>query len=535
MRIVTRYVVREHVGPLVYALTALTSLLMLQYVARQLANLAGKGLPWSAIGKFFVLSLPFTVAMTMPMAVLIATMYAFGRMASESEITAFKANGVRVRSLLAPVLVAAFLLSVAMILFNDQLLPRANHSLRVLQSDIVRTKPALALQEQAMNTITESYVMRVARSNAGTGQIHDVSIYDLSNPFERKTIHADSGLISLAPNGRDLQLQLYDGHIQEFVKGNGLRLQRTFFREQNVRLRGISRSFELSGSDNYKSDREMSVCELHDRYKTAGVEYARLMGEYQSFATQRAVADYVVRNPRGRPAQQKVATIYCGALAHLSALLAPKVANAAPPYQQPLYQQPGMPAGSQSGTEIPMQPDPATTAEFQQPVLPEAEFIKAPGQDSAAITSAFLSTTSRLVEARMTLDQVAVEIHKKFALSFACFIFVLFGPAVALRFPRGGVGVTLGVSSVVFGAYYVCLMGGEALADNGKLPPLLAMWIANIVFGAAGIALLWRIEQTTDRTRGGGLRDWWLDRRANKALFKAEAAMRKAAQQAGAQ
>ena len=58
MKLATRYIVREHVGPLLFALTALTSLLMLQYVARQLANLAGKGLPWSAIGKFFVLSLP---------------------------------------------------------------------------------------------------------------------------------------------------------------------------------------------------------------------------------------------------------------------------------------------------------------------------------------------------------------------------------------------------------------------------------------------------------------------------------------------
>ncbi len=109
MKLLTRYVIREHAGPLVFALSALTSLLMLQYVARQLANLAGKGLPWAAIGKFFVLSLPFTVAMTLPMAVLVATLYAFGRMAAEHEITAFKASGVRVRSLMAPVLVCAFL------------------------------------------------------------------------------------------------------------------------------------------------------------------------------------------------------------------------------------------------------------------------------------------------------------------------------------------------------------------------------------------------------------------------------------------
>ena len=160
MRIVTRYIVREHAGPLVFALTALTSLLMLQYVARQLANLAGKGLPWSAIGKFFLLSLPFTIAMTMPMAVLVATLYAFGRMAAEQEVTAFKANGVRVRALMTPVLISALLVSIGMVLFNDQVLPRANHLLRVLQNDIARTKPALALRDQVLNTITDQFVMK---------------------------------------------------------------------------------------------------------------------------------------------------------------------------------------------------------------------------------------------------------------------------------------------------------------------------------------------------------------------------------------
>jgi lipopolysaccharide export system permease protein len=66
----------------------------------------------------------------------------------------------------------------------------------------------------------------------------------------------------------------------------------------------------------------------------------------------------------------------------------------------------------------------------------------------------------------------------------------------------------------------VCLMGGEALADKGRLPAYVAMWIANVVFSLAGIALLWRVESTTDTSRGGGLRDWWADRKARKQLMK---------------
>jgi lipopolysaccharide export system permease protein len=144
---------------------------------------------------------------------------------------------------------------------------------------------------------------------------------------------------------------------------------------------------------------------------------------------------------------------------------------------------------------------------------------------------------AQLGPAREGLDSLTVEIHKKFALSFACLVFVLFGPPIALRFPRGGVGVTIGVSIGVFGLYYVCLMGGEALADKGIVMPSIAMWIANAIFTAAGIILLWRVESTTDTSRGGGLRDWWADRGARRALaaqMKAEQAARTAAAAVGA-
>jgi lipopolysaccharide export system permease protein len=139
---------------------------------------------------------------------------------------------------------------------------------------------------------------------------------------------------------------------------------------------------------------------------------------------------------------------------------------------------------------------------------------------SSVYATAMRSAQQQLLAQREVLDGLAVEIHKKFALSFACLVFVLFGPPIALRFPRGGVGVTIGVSIVVFGLYYVCLMGGEALADKGKLPAFIAMWIANVLFALTGITLLWRVESTTDSSRGGGIREWLADRRVRKQLAR---------------
>jgi lipopolysaccharide export system permease protein len=107
-----------------------------------------------------------------------------------------------------------------------------------------------------------------------------------------------------------------------------------------------------------------------------------------------------------------------------------------------------------------------------------------------------------------------VEIHKKFSLAAACVIFVLVGAPIALRFPRGGVGLVIGVSFAIFGMYYVGLIGGEALADKALLPPWLAMWAANMILLAAGLILSARMGKESATSRGGDFGELLLTVRA---------------------
>lgn len=526
MKLLTRYVIREHIGPLVFALSALTSLLMLQYITRQLANLAGKGLPWAAIGQFFVLSLPFTIAMTLPMAVLVATLHAFGRMTAEHEVTALKASGIRMQSLMFPVLVCALLLSLVMVWFNDQVLAASNHRLRVLQQDIARTRPTLALQDQVLNAITDKFFLRVARSDAATNRMYDVVIYDLSGGPERKTIYADSGAIAPATNNRDMQLTLFDGFSQEFVRGDPRRLQRSYFETQMIRLAGLMQGFVESTEDTYKSDREMTVCELHRQYIAESMEVERIRLEYISNAQEvRKLGGPAIREPKARPRSDALGRFYCERFTPaLRKLFLP-----APVQAQSVGDQQPVTADSQP----PAKPDtvmPATGLTAQQDSIMRAAGIdpsaavvnpQNPTTDPLTIARGALGANgTQLIQARETLDGLAVEIHKKFALSFACLVFVLLGPPIAFRFPLGGAGVTIGVSIVVFGLYYICLMAGETLADKGQLPPFIAMWIANIVFTLVALILIWRMETGTDATRGGGIREWRRDRKARRAILK---------------
>ena len=147
MKILTRYLLRVHMAPFVFALFALTSLLFVNTIARRFPEMAGKGLPASVILQVCWLSLPHIIALTLPMAVLVAVLYAFSQLAADNEITALKASGVNLLKLLVPLLGASLVLGAFMLYFNDRILPETNHSLKLLLMDISRKTPTLERQQ----------------------------------------------------------------------------------------------------------------------------------------------------------------------------------------------------------------------------------------------------------------------------------------------------------------------------------------------------------------------------------------------------
>ena len=130
--------------------------MLLSQIAKKFGSLVGKGLPWTVIAEVFALSLPFIVAMTLPMAVLLAVLYAFSHLAADNEITAMRASGISVYQFLLPVLAWGVFMSAFNFAFVDQVLPRSNARLRSLLIDIGRKKPTFELREQVINEVPPS-------------------------------------------------------------------------------------------------------------------------------------------------------------------------------------------------------------------------------------------------------------------------------------------------------------------------------------------------------------------------------------------
>ena len=493
MRLLTRYLLRECVPPFLFALGALTGLMVLNQVARQFGELVGKGLSWGIIGEVFGLSVPFIVAMTLPMAVLVAVLYAFTRLGADNEITAFKASGINLVRMVRPVLLAGVGVSVVNFAFNDQVLPRSNHKLRVLLVDVMRKKPTFELKEQMVNTVLPGqYYLRAGRIDQASDRMREVVIYDLTNSARRRTIYADSGFMRFNRDRTDLHLTLFEGYIHDYDQAQPGVFRRIFFRTDYVRLRGVDNRFQKTGDDAFRGEREMSVCEmertlLETEVTLAGADAQLTAVRENDVRALLGVAPRMVAPQSGAPPTSRAGfsmAPYCRALEAVGRWFTPSPA--------------------QADTVRPVAPAASTATDFRGTRVREQREV-------------FLANRTAT---KARLSRYKVEIHKKLAIPAMCITLVLIGAPLALRFPRGGVGLVIGASAGIYGIFYVGLIGGESLAEKLIITPFWAMWTPNLVMTVVGLGLFLRLgrEHATGRgsewaNRLAAASDWWRARR----------------------
>lgn len=473
MRILTRYLLRTHLAPFLFSLSILTGLLFVNTVARRIPDLAGKGLGAGIIGDVLMYSLPHIVALTLPMAVLVSVLYTFSQLTADNEITALKASGVSLIRLLLPLVVAGFGLAGILLWFNDDVLPNANHELKKLLADVGRKSPTFELKERSINPIRSEqnlrsqYFLQAGNIDHATNRLFDVVIYDMSLGQTNRTIYADSGRMAFNAEQTDLLLTLFDGWVHESETWQSGEFQRAKFKRYLLSMPGVGDVLTRM-EDSYRGDREMDIGMLRQSGDSAWTQVLEARAE--------AVDEAVTATRR--------------------ALAGPIAVD---------------------GLEPAVRPPPSVGVPHLDGVPAEyrLEAMQVEGNDPVAHKAAVeLSVLRSQINSRTrTANQYRVEYHKKYAIPVACIVFVLLGAPIAVRFPRGGVGMVIAISLLVFGIYYMSLIGGESLGDRGIIPPPLGPWGPNIVFSAIALWGLSRIGRETSTSRGGGWEDLWLTMR----------------------
>jgi len=484
VRLLDRYLLRQLAAPFLFGLAALTSLMLLSQIAKKFGALVGKGLPWSVIAEVFGLSIPFIVAMTLPMAVLLAVLYSFSHLAADNEITAMRASGISVYQILAPVMAWGVCMAAFNFVFVDQVLPRSNARLRSLLIDIGRKKPTFELREQVINEVPPSqYFLRAGRIDAATGHLKDVTIYDVGGETSRRIIYADSGLMAYAEGQTDLSLRLYDGSIHQYRPAEPETFQLTYYHVNDIRVKNVFDELQRNSTEAVRGDREMSTCEMISVIHNARKEQNEAVRDRREMLLSdlRRLLDLPALGPPPGEGSGMPKPRFCRWIESLQTLVLPKTAEA------------------QGAAQAPPHPIQKVTA---RPVAPGTA-----GHIQLSNWSQVATAIDRIQDADHQADRFAVEVHKKWAISMACISFVIIGIVMALRFPRGGIGLVIGGGLAVFSIHYVGLTAGESLADRGLISPWLAMWAPNIILTIIGVAGLIRVSRESGSTRGGDFQE----------------------------
>lgn len=450
MTLLERYILREHLVPLLLGFGVVTFLLSMDFLFDYMDLFITKGVPILVVLELYLLGMGWMVALSVPCATLVAPLMTFGRMAQDNELTALRAAGVNLLRVMRLPFLAACLLAVGLTLFNNHILPETNHAFANLMFDIAKKRPAVEIQEGVFINDFPGYSLLVQKLDHATSRMQGVTIYELKPRSLPTTIIAKRGHLAYSEDGNTLTLELEDGEIHEVPDARQAgKYRRMAFQRHVIHIQGVGTQLERT-SRATRSDREMSTRLMLAEIKNLETRRAAVVADLDSSVAKAGYASYAVARAVLHPAPKGLARLArgVGGLLRLG------------PLEGSLAGAGGGDTGS--GGEAAALP-PSVAAKVQ---VKEVEL--------------------RAVERR--INSYRVEIHKKFAIPIACIVFVLVGAPLGVRARRGG--ISIGFLSVAFFLfYYVCLIGGEQLADRSILPPWIAMWVANLVLGTGGVVL----------------------------------------------
>jgi lipopolysaccharide export system permease protein len=437
MKLLDRYILRTLVGPFFLGLLLTTGFLFTQVLRNYLDDFLAKGIPPWTIAEVFLLSLGHTLALSIPMAVLVGTLMAYGQLAHDNELTALKASGVSLYRTMVPALIAGGLLTITMIFFNDRVLPESNHRLAGLISDIGRKKPTVNIQRDVFIDDFEGYQLLIGDKEPKSDAIADVTVSRLHPDRRPDLIVAPRGRLEYLDGGNTLAIHLFDGEMHEVPESDtpGEDTYRvTRFHEHTVFIRHVGDHLQRS-ERKHRSDREKSVSMLLEGIAEKEQRIQQLEASVQERSSQRARIKLQMLHPETREAY------------------------------------------------------------FAKHRAPSRNRLAA-GAENRLSTNARMERSAEASYLRQIRSEW-VEVHKKYAIPVACLVFVLLGAPLAIGSGHSGATMAASLSIASFTVYYLFLTGGESLADRQMIPAWLAMWSANILFGILGLVLSFRANRET--------------------------------------
>jgi lipopolysaccharide export system permease protein len=217
---IQRYLLREIAAPMFMALVIFTFVLMMGRSQKLMEMVIDKGVPVGQILRLLANLLPAFLVLTIPVALLIGVLLAFGRLSAESELVAMKASGIHLSLLMRPVLALALLASLLTAALTLYIEPAANAAFRRQAFAIASSIATIGIQPMTFNDEFSGLVLYAADVDDKNGQMNNIFIADERPGTLPATIFASTGGVQIDQDDQSLNLRLKDGAIHRLDDNN---------------------------------------------------------------------------------------------------------------------------------------------------------------------------------------------------------------------------------------------------------------------------------------------------------------------------
>ncbi len=436
-------------------------IVLMQFIWRYIDDLVGKGLGVDVLSEMLLYAALTLVPMALPLAILLASLMTFGNLGEQLELLAMKSAGVSLIRIMRPLIVTLGFVSVGAFFFQNNVMPVAQVKLYTLLYSMRIKSPELSIPEKVFCNDIQGYNLYVQEKDPQTGLLKGVMIYDYNEGFNNAHILvADSGRLKTSANKLFLVLTLYNGESFRNLKPQSASIQNTapvpYMRETFDK-----RDILMDHDANFERTDESFM-------------QNQFLGKNLS-TLQHAIDSLSVR-------LDSVMTLNARNTYDYS-------------YRKTLKDTKSTPAANEERPRAATQP----TLTLNYDSLYQAE---TPGSKAALLTRAKNAAeniksenyfrASSLGQESTTLRRHETEWHTKFTLCFACLVFFFIGAPLGAIIRKGGLGMPVVISVILFIFYYIINNIGFKMARDGVWPAWEGMWFSSAVLTPLGLFLTYK-------------------------------------------
>lgn len=445
-------------------------IVLMQFLWRYIDDMVGKGLGIPVLGEMFFYAALFLLPMALPLAILLASLMTFGNLGERLELLAMKSAGVSLIHIMRPLMITIGIISIGAFFFQNNAMPVVQVKLYSLLYSMRQKSPELDIPEGVFYGEITGYNVYVKQKDNKTGLLKDVMIYDYSDGFNNvRVIKADSGRLKTSADKLFLVLSLFNGESFENLKNQtgsvGAKVA-VPYRRETFGTKEILIEFDanFTRTDESFMQNQYMGKKLNDLQTSIDSMTVRLDSIKDLNA--KSVYEMSYRRTFSKPKREE-------------------------------GNQAGSSRVNNTDSLKKKQDEPAVIIDFDslyqaQPASGKAALLVRAKSNIESVKADYYFKAATMGDEAYKVRRHLTEWHKKFTLSFACMVFFFIGAPLGAIIRKGGLGMPVVISVILFIFYYIVDNIGFKMARDGVWEAWEGMWLSSAVLAPLGIFLTYK-------------------------------------------